>query len=166
MGHMGMGQMGISWEGTKWKARSLPRETLGQRLGMVGRRLTRPLALGLFLATFPVLAISVMVFNPTPASSGSCSAYTTVDNSVRSRTEARCNAPYDHDHRVWTELLTNRYYGGGNVFEVIASAYKLRSQAEFSVETNSKWVGCADYYGRGGVWYQDQDSSSLRWYCR
>lgn len=161
-----MGPMGISWEGTKWKARSLPRETLGQSLGMVGRRLTRPLALCLFLATFPVLAISVMVFSPTPASSGSCSSYTTVDNSVRSRTEARCNAPYDHNHRVYTELLTNRYSGGGNVFEQIAEAYKYRSQARFSVETNSKWVGCAHYYGHGGVRYQDQDDSAVRWYCR
>jgi len=156
--------MGRSWEGTKWKARSLPRETLGQSLGMVGRRLSRPLALCLFLAAFPVLAISAIVFDPTPASSGSCSAYTTIDNSIRSRTEARCNRPYN-THRVYTELVTNRYTGG-DVYEVIGSAGKNRAKGAFSVETNPKYVGCARYYGDGGVRFQDRDLTPIRYYCR
>lgn len=152
-----MAHRGTSWEGTRWEARALPRETLVQRLGAAGRRLRGPLAAALFAAVFPALA--VLVADPTPASSSGCQAYTTIDNSVRSRTEARCNRPYDAE-RVYTYTLARNHIGR------LAYATKTRAKEKFSVETRSRYSGCTYYQGRGGVAGEEQNYSRTRYYCR
>lgn len=155
-----MRNMGTSWEGTKWKERAIPQETLGQRLGTVVRRLSRPLALCLFLAAVPVLALTVIVSDPTPASSGSCNVYTTIDNSVRTRSEARCKRPYGR-HTVHADLYAERAF-----WKQIGSAHNTKSKGAFSVETNPKYVGCGKYLGEGRVSGQADDYTPYRYYCR
>lgn len=154
-----MKHRGTSWEGTRWEARALPQETLGQRLGAAGRRVRRPLTAALFATVFPALALAVIVADPTPASSGGCQAYTTIDSSVRSRTEARCNRPYDAE-RVYTSTVARNHLGW------LAHATKTRAQEKFSVETRSRYSGCTYYQGRGGVAGEDKNYSRTRYYCR